>query len=80
MPNLTLAISEELKREMDSHSSVKWSAAVRSIIEQKLEDFAEAEKLAKKSKFTWKDWKLISKKISKNLAKHAEALLSESNS
>jgi hypothetical protein len=80
MPNITLAISEELKNEMEKHSSVKWSSAVRNIIEQKLTDFAEAEKIAKKSKFTMKDWKLIEKKISKNLAKHAEALLNEGNS
>lgn len=79
MPNMTLAISEELKREMKKHSSVKWSVAVRNIIVQKLMDFAEADKLAKKGKFSMKDWKLISQKISKNAAKHAEALLSESN-
>jgi len=80
MPNITLVISEELKTKMDRHSSVKWSAAVRNIIEQKLSDFAEAERLAKNSLFSLKDWKSISKKISKNVAKHAEALLNESNS
>jgi hypothetical protein len=79
MPNITLVISEELKTEMDKHSSVKWSAAVRNIIEQKLMGFAEAEKLAKNSLFSLKDWKLLSKKISKRAAKHAEVLLSESN-
>jgi hypothetical protein len=80
MPNLTLAISEELKLEMEEHSSVKWSSAVRNIIEQKLADFEESEELAKKSKFSWKDWKAIGHKISKTAAKHAEALLNESYS
>ena len=80
MPNLTLVITEKLKLEMKKHSSVKWSSAVRNVIEQKLEDFAEAEKIAKKSRFSSKDWKAIGKKISKNSGKHAEALLSESNS
>ena len=79
MPNITLAITERLKMEMSKHSSVKWSSAVRNIIEQKLADFDEAEKIAKKSKFTWKGWKPISKKISRNAARHAEALLNESN-
>lgn len=65
--------------QMDKHSSVKWSAAVRNIIEQKLRDFVEAERLAKNSRFSLKDWKLIGKKISKNAANHAEALLNESN-
>lgn len=79
MPNITLVISEELKIEMEKHSSVKWSAAVRNIIEQKLRDFTDAEKLAKNSRFSLKDWKLISQKIAKNAGKHAEALLNESN-
>lgn len=80
MPNITLVVSEELRRDMEKHPSIKWSSAVRNIIEQKLADFKELEKLAEKSKFTMKDWKLIEKKVSKSMAKHAEALLDESNS
>ena len=80
MPNITLSISEELKKEMEKYSSVKWSSAVRNVIEQKIADFEEAESLAKKSRLNWKNWKLISTKISKNAAKHAEALLNENNS
>jgi hypothetical protein len=80
MPNITLSISKELKSEMEQHSSVKWSSAVRSIIEQKIADFDESERIAKKSKFGWKDWNPIGTKISKSAAKHAEALLNESNS
>ncbi len=80
MPNITLSISEELKKEMEKYSSVKWSSAVRNVIEQKIADFEEAESLAKKSRLNWKTWKLISTKISKNAAKHAEALLNENNS
>ncbi len=79
MPNITLSITEKLKMEMDKHSSVKWSSAVRNIIEQKLADFYAAEKIARMSKFNWKDWKSIEKKISKSAAKHAEALLNEGN-
>ena len=80
MPNITLSISEELKKEMEKYSSVKWSSAVRNVIEQKIADFEEAESIAKKSRLNWKTWKLISAKILKNAAKHAEALLNESNS
>ena len=79
MPNITLVISEELKRAMKQHPSVKWSNAVRNIIEQKLEDFREAESLAKKSKFNWKDWKLINVNISKSAARHAKALVHETD-
>jgi hypothetical protein len=80
MPNITLSISKGLKKEMERYSSVKWSSAVRNIIEQKIADFEEAESIAKKSRLNWKIWMPISAKISKNAAKHAEALLNESNS
>jgi hypothetical protein len=80
MPNITLSVSKELKNEMERHSSVKWSSAVRSIIEQKIADFDESERIAKKSRFSWKSWKLIGTRISKSAAKHAEALLNESDS
>jgi hypothetical protein len=80
MPNITLSISEELKKEMEKYSSVKWSSAVRNVIEQKIADFEDAESIAKKSRLNWKTWKRISAKISKNAAKHAEALLNENNS
>lgn len=79
MPNITLSISEGLKKEMKKYSSVKWSSAVRNIIEQKIDEFEEAERIARKSKLSWKDWKPVSTKISKNAAKHAEALLNEGN-
>ncbi|MGC8537915.1 MAG: hypothetical protein ACP5MZ_02945 [Candidatus Micrarchaeia archaeon] len=79
MPNITLVISKELKMEMKRHPSVKWSSAVRNAIEQKLADFREAESIAKRSKFSLKDWKPISEKLSRDTAKHAKALLHESN-
>jgi len=34
---------------MEKHSSVKWSSAVRSVIERKLADFEEADRIAKKA-------------------------------
>ena len=80
MPNITLSISEELKREMKKYSSVKWSSAVRNVIKQKIADFEEAEMITKKSRLNWKAWKPMGAKISKNAAKHAEALLNEGNS
>ncbi len=79
MPNITIRVSEELKEEMKKHASVKWSSAIRSIIERKLSDFDEADRIARKSRFSMKDWKLIEKKLSKKTAEHAKALLNESN-
>lgn len=79
MSNITLAITAELKKQMEKHSSIKWSSVIRNIIEQKLKDFAEADSIAKKSHFSVRDWNKISQKVSKIAAKHAEALLHESN-
>ncbi len=79
MPNLTLVIDKETRDRMKRHSSVKWSDAVRTIIEKKLEDFEEAERLAQKSKLTMADVKEISKKIEKASSRHALRLLNEGN-
>lgn len=79
MANLTLVINDELMLEMRKHRSIKWSNAVRNIIKQKLEDFEEADRIGRKSKLTIKDFAVISKRISKAAAKHAEVLLHENN-
>ncbi len=80
MPNLTLSVSDETKRRMDEHPSIRWSNVVRSIIEKKLEDFEEAEKLARKGKLSMEDFKEVSRKIDSAASKHAKALLNENNS
>ena len=49
MPNITLSIPEETKRRMEKHPHVKWSSAIRAIIERRLDDFEETERLAQKS-------------------------------
>ena len=79
MVNITLSIDSELKAEMDKHPSIKWSSVVRSVIQQKLFDFVESERIAKKSKLTMKDFEGIGKRISKAAGKHAGALLNESH-
>ena len=80
MANVTLSINDETKKKMSRHSSIKWSNVVRSIIEKKLNDFEEAERLARKSKLTPADFKLISKKIESSSRKHAKRMLHESDS
>ena len=79
MPNITLSITEEVKRRMDSHPHIKWSNVVRSIIGQKLADFEEAGRLAGKSSLKMEDFKGIEKKINASARRHAEALLRESD-
>ena len=78
MPNLTLSVTDKTKERMDSHPSIRWSNVVRSLIEKKLDDFEEAERLAQKSRLTQKDFEPILKKIESASRKHAKRLLSES--
>jgi len=80
MPNITLSITDETKMKMDRHPEVRWSNAVRAVIEKKLADFEEAERLAKKSLLTERDVELLSSKVNSAAAKHAKRLLDESYS
>lgn len=77
MANVTLFVPDDLKARMDLHKQMRWSRAIRQTIESKLDDFEEAEKLARKSLLTEKDVKKFSSKVDEKLAKRAEALLNE---
>ncbi|MFH1246854.1 MAG: hypothetical protein V1644_00600, partial [Candidatus Micrarchaeota archaeon] len=59
MANITLYIPDELKHKMDEHREMRWSMAIRNIIEEKLEELAKFESLVKKSKLTEKDARLL---------------------
>jgi len=79
MPNITLSVTGELKEGMEKHPAVRWSNAVRAVIEAKLRDFETAEKLAQKSGLTEKDIEQLSASVGKSMARHAKGLLNESN-
>ena len=38
MPNVTLAIPEDLHNKMKNHSEIRWSEVVRKSISEKIED------------------------------------------
>ena len=80
MPNITLSIGDVIKQKMKQHPEVRWSNAVRVMIERKLHDFEVAERLAQKSRLTEKDVELLSSRVNKSMAEHAERLLNEGNS
>ncbi len=77
MPNMTLSFPPETKKRMEQHPHVRWSNVVRTIIEQKLDDFEEAERLAKKSRLTQKDVDELTAKVNQGMRKRAEAMLHE---
>lgn len=76
---MTLVINDEMREQMKKHPEVRWSNAVRVIIEKKLRDFEIAEKLAQKSKLTEKDVEMLSSKVNNSMGKHAKVLLNESS-
>ena len=69
MPNITLAVSEELHNRMKKLSEVRWSEVARKAIEQRIEDLEVMNKITSRNKFTQKDIDKLSKKIKKGIAK-----------
>jgi hypothetical protein len=77
--NITLSIPTETKARMDKHKEIKWSNSIRNLIEQKLNDFEEADKLAKKLDLSEKDLAPILEKVNADMRKHAGAFLRADN-
>ncbi len=55
MPNITLAVPEELHRKMRAHPEIRWSEVVRRILSKNLEDLERMEAIAKHSTLTARD-------------------------
>lgn len=69
MGNITLAIPEDIHKEMRHFSEVRWSEVARRAITEKLETLRLAEKLAKKSKLSQEDVKEFDRMIKSLAAK-----------
>ena len=69
MGNMTLAIPDDLQKEMKIFSEVKWSEVARKAIKERIETLQLAERLAKKSKLTEKDIEEFSRKITASAVK-----------
>ncbi|MBS3119507.1 hypothetical protein J4475_01650 [Candidatus Woesearchaeota archaeon] len=72
MVNMTLAIPEEMRREMKRHPDVRWSQVARDAIKEKLgrlQSWEQVEKIVQKSKLTEKDAEEIGNRIKKAAAK-----------
>ncbi|MBI3413455.1 MAG: hypothetical protein HY051_05250 [Candidatus Aenigmarchaeota archaeon] len=69
MPNITLAVPEELHEKMKKHSEIRWSEVARKAISQKMEDLETMDRIAAKSRLTQKDADEITKKVNSNVAR-----------
>ncbi len=78
--NITLSIPDEFKKRMDEHPEIRWSAAVRNVLEQKLDDLQELDAILKSSQLTQADARALADKVNQKGAKHAEALIRETSS
>ena len=69
MVNITLAVPQELKKEMDRHPEVNWSEVARQAIREKILLLRKMDTLLEKSKLTEKGAVELGRKVNKALAK-----------
>jgi hypothetical protein len=69
MVSITLAVPEELKKEMDSFPEMNWSAVAREAIKKKIILLKKFREFTKDSTLTEEDALLLGKEVNKALAK-----------
>lgn len=69
MANITLSVSEDLKKKMEQLPEINWSEIARQAIEQKTAQMIMLKSITSKSKITEKDALELGRKINKKLAK-----------
>ena len=69
MPTLTLAIPEDLKKEMDSMPEFNWSEIARKAISEKTTEYKLFKSIVAKSKLSMKDALAIGEKVNEGLYK-----------
>ena len=68
MVNITLSLSEKLKKEMDKFPEINWSEVARSSIKKKLAQLHFMESFLKDSTFTMEDATKLGREVSKLLS------------
>ena len=72
MTNMTLAIPEELYKEMQRHPEMKWSEIARQAFEMKVRELHWMDKLVEKSELTKEDVEMIGQKIKHGIRRRIE--------
>ena len=68
MATLTLAVPDEMKKEMDSFPEMNWSEVARQAFRQKIEDMDFLRKFKERSKLTEEDALRLGKEVSKEVS------------
>ena len=69
MVNITLAVPEELKKEMDQFNEINWSAIAREAIKKRILLLKQIREFTKDSELTEEDAIRIGKEINKRVSK-----------
>ena len=75
MVSVTLAVPENLKKEMDKHPEMNWSEIARQAIQNKLLLLQKMDALLTKSKLTEQDAIKMGRRVNKGLAKRYKELM-----
>lgn len=67
MVNMTLSIPEQLYREMQAHSELKWSEIARQTFEKRIQELHWIDKVLAESKFSERDADKIGHGIKKEI-------------
>lgn len=69
MPNMTLAVPPDLKKEMDKFPVINWSEVARQAFAEKVGELELLKEITAKSKLTEKDAIEIGRKVNKGIAR-----------
>ena len=69
MANMTLSIPEELHKEMNIHSEIRWSDVARQAFERKVRELHWMDKVLEKSSLTERDAEEIGHKLKREIRK-----------
>jgi len=69
MPNLTISISEELKKELSEFKVMNWSEVAREAFEKKVIQLRIIESFSKDSELTQEDALRLGRKVNEALSK-----------
>ncbi|MFQ6086166.1 MAG: hypothetical protein ACE5OY_07920 [Candidatus Bathyarchaeia archaeon] len=75
MPNITLAIPEELHKIIKRHAEIRWSEIARKVMWDYAKKIEALERIAAKSKLTEEDALTIDSKIKEELLRRYKKLL-----
>lgn len=75
MANITLYVPDSFKKRLDEHPDANWSGDFRALLEKRLADLEEMDRLAQYSNLTEEDVVRLAAEVNAAGGRHALALL-----